>query len=229
MSKTIVIVGFGPGISTAVARKFGEEGFSVALVARNEERLAAGVAALKADGIAAAAFPADAGNPDAIRAAIEKARAALGPITVLHWNAFGGSEAGDLMTVAPAAVRGVFDIAVVGLLGAVQAALPDLRSTNEGAVLITNGAFADTTPQMDEYAVSLNSMGVALANAAKYKLVGLLAQRLKGDGVYVGEVMIAGTIQGTPWDTGNSIDPATVADQFWALYQARGEVRARVS
>ncbi len=229
MSKTIVIVGFGPGISTAVARKFGAEGFSVALVARNEERLAAGVAALKADGIAAAAFPADAGNPDAIRAAIEKARAALGPITVLHWNAFGGSEAGDLMTVAPAAVRGVFDIAVVGLLGAVQAALPDLRSTNEGAVLITNGAFADTTPQMDEYAVSLNSMGVALANAAKYKLVGLLAQRLKGDGVYVGEVMIAGTIQGTPWDTGNSIDPATVADQFWALYQARGEVRARVS
>jgi len=229
MSKTIVIVGFGPGISTAVARKFGAEGFSVALVARNEERLAAGVAALKAEGITAAAFPADAGDPDAIRAAIEKARAALGPITVLHWNAFGGSEAGDFMAVAPAAVRGVFDIAVIGLLGAVQAALPDLRSTNEGAVLVTNGAFADTTPQMDEYAVSLNSMGVALANAAKYKLVGLLAQRLKGDGVYVGEVMIAGTIQGTPWDTGNSIDPATVADQFWALYQVRGEVRARVS
>ena len=42
MSKTIVVVGFGPGISTAVADKFGAEGFSVALVARNEARLAAG-------------------------------------------------------------------------------------------------------------------------------------------------------------------------------------------
>ncbi len=229
MSKTIVVVGFGPGISTAVARKFGGEGFSVALVARSEERLAAGIAMLKAEGIAAAAFPADAGDPDAIRAAIGKARAQLGPLNVIHWNAFGGSEAGDLLTTDPAAVRGIFDVAVVGLLGAVQAALPDLKSTNEGAILVTNGAFGETTPQMDEYAVSLKSMGVALANAAKYKLVGLLAQRLKGDGIYVGEVMVAGTIQGTPWDTGNSIDPATVADKFWELYQAHGEVRARVS
>ena len=127
MPKTIVVVGFGPGISASVAKKFGAEGFSVALVARNEERLAAGVAALTADGITAAAFPADAGNPDAVCGAIEKARAALGPIAVIHWNAFGGvaeREAGDLLAADPAAVRGVFDIAVAGLLAAVQAALP---------------------------------------------------------------------------------------------------------
>jgi NAD(P)-dependent dehydrogenase (short-subunit alcohol dehydrogenase family) len=37
MSKTIVVVGFGPGISIAVAEKFGAAGFSFALVARNEE------------------------------------------------------------------------------------------------------------------------------------------------------------------------------------------------
>jgi short-subunit dehydrogenase len=228
MSKTIVIVGFGPGISTAVAKKFGAKGFSVALVARNEERLRAGVAALKAEGITAAAFPADAGDPDAMATAIGEACAALGPITILHWNAFGGSEAGDILTTDPANVQGVFDVAIVGLLGAVQAALPNLKNTNEGAVLVTNGAFGEMTPQMDEYAVSLNCMGVALANAAKYKLVGLLAQRLKGEGVYVGEVMVAGTIQGTPWDTGNSIDPARVADTFWELYQARDAVRARV-
>ena len=48
MSKTIVIVGFVPGNSTAVAEKFGTEGFCVALVGRNEDRLAAGVSALKA-------------------------------------------------------------------------------------------------------------------------------------------------------------------------------------
>ncbi len=35
MSKTIVVVGFGPGVSTAVAEKFGAAGFSVALVGRN--------------------------------------------------------------------------------------------------------------------------------------------------------------------------------------------------
>jgi hypothetical protein len=81
---------------------------------------------------------------------------------------------------------------------------------------------------MDAYAVSMKSMGVALANAAKNKLVGLLAERLKGDGIYVGQVMIAGTIKGTAWSNADSIDPAIVADKFWELYQARGEIRVRV-
>ena len=93
---------------------------------------------------------------------------------------------------------------------------------------MTNGAFGEMTAQMDAYAVSMKSMGVALANAAKNKLVGLLAERLKGDGIYVGQVMIAGTIKGTPWSNADSIDPAIVADKFWELYQARGEIRVRV-
>ena len=229
MPKTILIFGFGPGVSTAVAEKFGAAGFSVALIARNEQRLAEGVSALKAKGITAAAFPADAADPAAIRAAIAKARAALGPITVIHWNAFSGAEAGDLLTTAPAVVRGIFDVAIVGLLAAVQEALPDLQRTNEGAVLITNGAFGEMHPMMDLFAINLNAMGVALANAAKAKLVGLLAQRLKVDGVYVGEVTIAGAIKGTPTDSGDAIEGATVANKFWELYQARDEVRARVS
>jgi NAD(P)-dependent dehydrogenase (short-subunit alcohol dehydrogenase family) len=229
MSKTIVVVGFGPGISTAVADRFGAAGFSVALVARNAERLAAGVAALQARGIAAAACPADAGDPAAIRAAIAKARAELGPITVIHWNAYSGDAAGDLMTTDPAAARGVFDIAVVGLLAAVQDALPDLKRTAEGAVLVTNGAFGEINPQIDAAATGMKVMGLALANAAKHKLVGLLAERLKGDGVYVGEVMVAGVVKGTSWAGGEGIEASTVADRFWALYQARDEIRARVA
>lgn len=229
MPKTIVVVGFGPGVSSAVAGKFGAAGFSVACVARNEQRLATGVAALKARGIAAAAFPADAANPAAIRAAIAKARGQFGPITVIHWNAFSGREVPDLLSTDPAAVLGVFEVGIVGLLSAVQESLPDLRKTNDGAVLVTNGAFGEMTAEMDAYAVGLKAMGVALANAAKDKLVGLLAQRLNDDGVYVGQVMIAGTVQGTSWENANSIEPSRIADKFWELYQARGEVRARVS
>jgi NAD(P)-dependent dehydrogenase (short-subunit alcohol dehydrogenase family) len=230
MSKTIVVVGFGPGISTAVADKFGAEGFSVALVARNEARLAAGVAALEAKGVKATAVPADASDPASIRAAINTARAALGPITALHWNAYGGSEAGDLMTVDPAAVKGVFDVAVVGLLAAVQEGHADLKASGAGAVLVTNGAFGELGPMFDSFAVNMKSMGVALANAAKHKLVGLLAARLKDDGILFGQVMVAGMVKGTAWDTGGGgIDPATVAGKFWDLYQGRGESYARVS
>ena len=228
VSRAIVVVGFGPGNSTAVAEKFGAEGFSVALVGRNRERLASGVAALKGRGVAAAAFPADATDPAAIATAIRNVRAEFGHITAIHWNAYGGSEAGDLLTADPGAVRGIFDAAVFGLLAAAREALPDLKGAGDGAILITNGGFGDVSPAMDEYATSLNAMGVALANGAKHKLAGLLAQRLKRDGVYVGEVMIYGTIKGTPTDNGNAIDPARVADKFWDLYQARSEIRAEI-
>ena len=235
MSKIIVIVGFGPGISASVAERFGMEGFSVALIARNESQLVSGVEALKAKGIAAAAFAADAGDPSAIREAIGKVRTEFGPITVIHWNAFGGGDIPDLVTADPTVARGLFDIAVVGILSAVQAVLPDLKNTREGAILITNGALGEISPEMDEIAAGSNTagsmklMGVALANAAKNKLVGMLAQRLKGDGVYVGQVMIAGTIKGTAWDTADSIDPSTVAGEFWEMYQTRGETRVRIS
>jgi NAD(P)-dependent dehydrogenase (short-subunit alcohol dehydrogenase family) len=228
MSKTIVIVGFGPGNSTAVAEKFGKEGFSVALVGRNKERLASGVSALKGRGIAAGAFPADATDPAALGAAIRNVRAELGRITAIHWNAYGGTEAGDLLSADLAALRGIFDTAVFGLLAAAREALPDLKSAGDGAILITNGGFGDLTPEMDEYATNLNAMGVALANATKHKLAGLLAQRLKRDGVYVGEVMIYGTIKGTPTDSGEAIEPSAIADKFWELYQSRGEMHAEI-
>src|SRR5580692_3401977 len=105
MGKTILVVGFGPGISTAVAEKFGSAGFSVALVGRNEERLASGVLALKARSIDSAAFPADAGDATGMRAVVGKVRAALGPITAIHWNASSGSgEAGDFLTSDPTSV-----------------------------------------------------------------------------------------------------------------------------
>jgi NADP-dependent 3-hydroxy acid dehydrogenase YdfG len=229
MSKTIVVVGFGPGVSTAVADRFAAEGFSVALVARNEERLAAGVQALHAKGVTAARFVADAADPASISAAIGKARAELGRIAVLHWNAYGGHEAGDLLDVDPASVGGVFDVAVVGLLAAIREALPDLKSTGDGAILVTNGAFGALAPAMDALSVSLKTMGVAVANAAKHKLVGLLSARLKDDGVYVGEVMIAGAVKGTAWAADGGIEGAAIAGKFWDLYKARDAVYAMIS
>jgi hypothetical protein len=95
--------------------------------------------------------------------------------------------------------------------------------------LITNGGFGELSPEIDAYVASINAMGVALGNAAKNKLAGLLAQRLKGEGVYVGEVMVRGTIKGTPTGGDNSVDPSRIAAKFWELYQSRGATLAGVS
>ena len=229
MGKTILVVGYGSGISRAVAEKFGSSGYSVALVARTQEKLTAAVSELEAKGVKAAAVPADAGDPASMRAAIAKARAALGPIAAIHWNAYGGAEHGDLLTTDAAAARSVFDSAIVGLLATVQEALPDLEASKEGAVLITNGGFGDINPQVDAYATSSKNMGLALANAAKHKLAGLLAERLKGNGIYVGEVVVTDAVKGTPFDQGNAtLEPATIANKFWELFRARTELRARL-
>ena len=226
--KTIMIVGFGPGTATAVAEKFGGGGFSVALVGRNEDRLNAGVSALKAKGISAHAVPADAGDPESIRAAVRTVRSQVGPITVLHWNPYGGMEAGDLLTADQASVNKVFDVAVFGLLAATDEALPDLKRNGDGALLVSNGAFGLALPAVDEAVINLHVMGLALSSAAKHKLVGLLAQRLKGDGVFVGEVMVYRAIKTDPSIQGDTVDPSVVAEKHWELYQARGETRAEV-
>ena len=122
------------------------------------------------------------------------------------------------------------DLAVSGLLVAVQAALPDLRAAPDGAVLVTNGAFGDRDPRADAYAVALGAGGIGLGNAAKAKLVGLLAARLKREGVFVGEVTIAGVVKGTGADIAGipTIEPSTISDAFWALYKGRGGNRVRV-
>jgi NAD(P)-dependent dehydrogenase (short-subunit alcohol dehydrogenase family) len=52
-TKTIAVFGVGPGMGRSVARRFGREGFQVALVARNQTRLDAFTAELAAEGITA--------------------------------------------------------------------------------------------------------------------------------------------------------------------------------
>ena len=229
MEKTILVCGYGPGISNAVAQRFGAEGFGVALAARNAERVAAGVKALEAKGIRAAGFPTDLGDPNAARALVGKVREALGPITVLEWNAYSGG-AGDLLAADLPAIRGVLDIAVTNLVTTLQAALPDLKKQKEAAVLVINGGFGYFNDEMNAAGAKWNAMGLSVANAAKHKLVGLLSEKLKPEGIFVGEAMVLGMVKGTAFDSGNAnLEPSTVAGKLWDLYRARAGITVEVS
>jgi len=126
MTPTIVLCGHGPGIGDAVARRFGKEGFAVALVARSEERLTAAATALSGAGITARVFPCDLGAPESVHSLIREVRESLGPISVLHWNAY-SARAADLTTASTEELRALFDVSVLGLVTGVQEALPDLK------------------------------------------------------------------------------------------------------
>lgn len=220
MARTIIVCGHGPGISDAVARKFGQEGFSVALVARNAQRLASAAAALSQAGLTAQAFPCDLSDPAAVRALVRDVRAALGPIAIVHWNAYSGG-AGDLTTAPQEELASVMGVGVYGLIAAVQEALPDLRQQG-GSVLVTGGGLAFYDPNVDAMAVQWGTMGLAVAKAAQHKAVGLLHKKLAPEGVYVGEVLVLGLVKGTAFDSGAAtLEPADIAQRFWDLQQAR--------
>ena len=125
------------------------------------------------------------------------------------------------MAADEAALRTVFDVAVTSLVLTLRQALDDLKAA-KGSVLVTNGGLGLFDPKVDAMAVEWNSMGLAMANSAKHKLIGLLTEKLRADEITVGEVVVLGLVKGTVWDTGSAtVEPRTVADKFWEIYSAR--------
>ena len=230
MKKTIMVCGYGNGISHAVASKFSSEGFQLALVARDAKKLADAVKSFQAAGVVARAFPCDLSNTSAIAALIASVREGLGAITVLHWNAH-SSLAGDLTQADLADMRTSLNLGVLSLVSAVQLALPDLRdATGSSAILITGGGYALYEPQLDKLAAKVGSMGLAVTKAAQHKLTGVLHHKLKDESIYVGEVTVLGLVKGTSHDRGNAtIEASAVADRFWEIYNKRTDVWATVS
>jgi short-subunit dehydrogenase len=220
MKKTLLICGYGVGISDAVARRFGSEGFDVAVVARSEQRLMETAKTLRDSGVNAQAFTCDLGDPEAVQHMVDDVHRTLGPIQVVHYNAYCGG-AGDLLTATPAEFRRIIDVSVIGLVVTTQAVLTDLKAS-KGAVLVTGGALAFYDPQVDTLATQWHSSGLAIGKAAQHKTVGLLRETLASEGIYVGEVVVASRVKGTAFDSGNAtLEPARIAEQFWMMFQNR--------
>mgnify|MGYP000172632468 CR=1 FL=1 len=86
-SKVCAIIGMGTGVGAAVARRFGAEGYCVAMISRNAGKLERYEHELAARGVTAQGFVADAGSDESIVSAIEVMRQAMPPPEVLVFNA----------------------------------------------------------------------------------------------------------------------------------------------
>lgn len=222
----LVVVGYGPGISHATAERFAREGYSVALIGRRPERLEQGVSRLIASGAEATAYRADASDAASVRDALSRIRHECGTISAVLWTAFRNGDVTDVLETRAEQIGSVFEVGVAGLLACVQEARADLEATS-GVLLVANGALGEPTSDADRWAKELGSDGVALENAAKTKLVGILAERLRPHGVYVGEVTIAGSVAGTATATSDAMAPAEIAETLWSMAQARSATRVR--
>jgi len=226
MSKIIAIVGAGPGIGMAVARRFGSEDFQVALIARNEQSLENLARELEDSGIPAAAFKADVTDPPSLVSALAAARDRFGDIDVLEYSPTPAPETMAFPRAITAEnVQHQFDFAVIGAVTCVQELLPTMLERKSGAFLFTSAASAITpVPFTSNFAV---------ANAGLRSYVQSLNGDLAADGIYVGIVEIAGTVrkggdvsepaaQAAAKTMGLSVISAPdVGEMFWDMYTKR--------
>ena len=204
MDKVIFIVGMGPGVSAAVARRFGREGYAIGAVARSADKLEEQLAALRASGVRVAGATADAGDIGSLRAALVRLRAALGDAGVLVYNAAGVTYR-PLADLSPEAFAADLAVSVVGAFTAAQQVLPAMRAQRSGTILLTGGGFAfEPMPVMA-------SLGVG--KAALRNLAFSLHADLLESGIHAATVTICGTVA-----PGSAFDPDRIAEAYWRLH-----------
>jgi len=213
--KTIAIVGAGPGLGLSIAKRFGREGFRVALVSRNRAKLEPLVAELKDAGIEAAAFTADVTNPGSIAKAFDEIKAKFGTVDVLEYSPItipadpAGFAALDVKTMTPEFASEMVSTMAIGAVAAVQKVLPDMLQQKEGVILITMGASAKGFMPM--------TGGWGIAGAAARNYARTLHAAVKDQGVYVAAVPLGVQIQ--KGDANG--DPDILAEAYYGLYRER--------
>ena len=207
---TIVIVGAGPLLGLAIAKKFGAKGFNVGLIARSEAHLARLAMNLDSLGIEAIGVPADITKKTDLISAFGKIKSKFGSIDVLEFSPTNwkeGDSRGALQTTAEIALED-FMLLGYGAVASAEQVLPDMLSKNAGALFFTTGYSAI------EPLPFITSLCISNAGLRSYALC--LHQELAPRGIYVGHVSINAFIA-----EGTAGDPNKIADLYWDMYQSR--------
>jgi short-subunit dehydrogenase len=217
---TIAIVGAGPGLGAAVARRFGAEGFAVGLISRSQERADGLAAQLVSEGIQARGFQADVRKPQTLATALEAVTEALGPIEVLQYSPLPQKDfMRPILETTPADLVGPVEFSIYGPVAAVHQVIPGMRflGENRGTILFINGGTA-LYPR-----AHLAGTSVAFAGESAYAQ--LLHETLGEEGIHVSQLIIGGSI-----DAGDKEkSPEVLAGILWELHDKRDTFRREVA
>ncbi|MDN6279895.1 MAG: SDR family oxidoreductase [Psychroflexus sp.] len=209
MTKNIIIIGAGSGLSKSVAEKFGQEGFKVGLISRTTDKLAKIVADLENQDIKSFYTTADAGNETQLNQAIKTLRNTMGSVNTLLYNAAVLKQK-NIMEETTASLSEDFKVGVLSALDAVQTVFEDLKE-NQGTVLLTGGGLAiHPNPEMGS---------VCMGKAALRNLGFQLNTTLEKDNIYAGMLTICDQIK----EDSTTHSPKILADKFWQLHENRSE------
>jgi NADP-dependent 3-hydroxy acid dehydrogenase YdfG len=200
---SIIIVGAGPNLGAAVARRFGGEGLAVGLISRDAGKLAALAGALTADGITADHAAADIRDAAALQEAIGTLAHRLGPVEVLEYSPLPAREfMKPILETTVDDVRGPLELSVLGAVAAATAVLPAMLDAGRGTILYTTGGAA-ITPYPSR-------AGVGISFAGEVAYARMLHDELRDRGVHVAHTAIGGRIA-----PGEDHEPEDVAELLW--------------
>jgi NAD(P)-dependent dehydrogenase (short-subunit alcohol dehydrogenase family) len=195
------IVGVGPGIGAAVARRVAREGLSVGLIARRQATVDAVLEGLgDADALGVTA---DVTDEDELRTALDEIIDRFGAPELLVYNA--ALVRRD--TIGELTARQQLDawaVNVVGAITAVAHVAPAMVTAGGGTIVMTGGM-----PQPDPALTSLS-----LGKAGVRALVELLDRAYGSEGLHVATVTVAGAVA-----PGGPYDPEDIAELYGRVHQ----------
>jgi NAD(P)H-dependent FMN reductase/NAD(P)-dependent dehydrogenase (short-subunit alcohol dehydrogenase family) len=195
-----VVLGAGPGIGTAVARRVARGGLAVGLVARTQASVDDALSALSdydAFGVAA-----DVTDEAGLRAALDEIVDRFGVPELLVYNAalIQRDELGELTAQQH---LGAWAVNVVGAITGISHLAPRMALRGTGTIIMTGGM---PEPLPEATSLSLGKAGVrALAQ--------LLDKAYGSAGLHVATVTIAGAVA-----AGTAFDPDDIAEHYWRLH-----------
>jgi NADP-dependent 3-hydroxy acid dehydrogenase YdfG len=213
---SVVIVGAGPNLGLAVARRFGREGMSVGLIARDAAKLEELANVLNEEGITTEFVALDIRDSDALGAGIRSLAERLGPVEVLEYSPLPAKEfMKPILETTVADLRGPLEFSVLGAVAAATAVVEPMIEAGSGSILFTTGGAA-IKPYPERAGV-----GVSFAGEVAYAR--MLHEELAKKGVHVGHTAISGTIA-----PGGDHEPDDVAEALWRHHADHAEFQLRL-
>ncbi|WP_413722068.1 SDR family NAD(P)-dependent oxidoreductase [Sodalis sp. RH23] len=176
-----VIAGAGAGNGQALAKRFSDAGYSVALLARSLEKtqeLANKISNAKA-------YACDVGDQTSVVTAFSAIHKELGHAEVLIFNAGSGVFA-DVESITPEQFESAWRVNAYGALLCAQQIIPLMKANQKGDIVFI-GATASRRG-------GANTAAFAPAKAAQHSLAESMARKLWPEGIHVSVVVIDGIV-----------------------------------
>jgi NADP-dependent 3-hydroxy acid dehydrogenase YdfG len=185
---TFALIGAGPGLGLATARRFGTAGHTVALISRSAQNLEQLAGELTRDGIRADGFAADVLAPTSLTTALRAAADTLGPIEILQYSPVPRADfMKPVLDTSPDDLDAPLAFSVKGPVTAMNAVLPGMRQLGRGTLLFVNGSSA-VRPNP-------NVAGTSIAFAAESAYAHMLHDALAPQNIHAAQLIIPGAIR----------------------------------